>query len=642
MLIFATNWGTWYWNQSLAIGRHPFFYQLYYEPAVMVACGKGFVVAQPQIPAMTAFLQEQTQTFDCRDIPAGAKLGTEGLYQGSARYIMTAVGLAWRMTGVSWRKIGPVAGVLFGLAIAAAYGIFRLGMGRLLAIAMAWMLSLSMLHLANLPHIRDYAKAPFALMLIFFLGLLVLSRPSWKRVLAIAAAYGLVMGIGYGFRTDLLINVPAFVIAAVLFIDARMPRRLLLAAAASAVCLSVFALTAWPIISAVNTTWGCQWHVTAIGLNDDATASLQLKPPVYDWIYGYTDEFIYTTATSYAARVQPATKPIAYCGADYDRATRAFMLNVVRTTPADFVVRAYAAALQITQLPLRWRKPPMPHVATDYYKARSAITSHVADAGIFLVAASVFLITAANVRLGLFVLGFLVYFGGYPAVQFGNRHFFHLEFITWWAIGFLIQRAAAVAVALVRRRPVPVPPPAAFKRAALVLAGSFAALFAALWIARWYQESALDPLIQQYVGAQAEQVLSDEGPGKVQRIPPAAAKATDPETADLLQVNLNEWQCPAGTMLKFVYDRSRLGYARDIPLEPTTSRMPTRIFVPVYATFQGVSVGDAPAGCLAGVYRVLHPERFTLMPRVILRPGWEDQPLYQTLDGWGIEPPPDE
>jgi len=25
-----------------------------------------------------------------------------------------------------------------------------------------------------------------------------------------------------------------------------------------------------------------------------------------------------------------------------------------------------------------------------------------------------------------------------------------------------------------------------------------------------------------------------------------------------------------------------------------------------------------------------------------LRPGWEEQPMYQTLVGWGIEPPPDE
>src|SRR6185312_13634984 len=308
ILAGAINWGTWYWNQSYAIGRHPFFYQLYYEPAVMLACGKGFVVAQPQIPAMTRFLQEQAAEFDCRDIPENAKLGTDGLYQGSARYIMTAVGLTWRYTGVSWRRIGPVAGMLFGITIAAAYGIFRLGMGRVLSIMLAWFLSLSTLHLLNLPNIRDYSKAPFALLLIFLLGLLVTRAPSWKRVLWIAAAYGVVMGVGYGFRTELLINIPAFLLTVFLFLDANVGDRLRYGAAAAVLGLGVFYVTAWPIISAVNNTWGCQWHVAVLGLGDDSAHDLQLRQPAYDWLDGFTDEFAYATATSYAARREPAVK----------------------------------------------------------------------------------------------------------------------------------------------------------------------------------------------------------------------------------------------------------------------------------------------------------------------------------------------
>ena len=137
----ATNWGTWYWNQSLALGRHPFFYQLYFEPAVMVACGKGFVVAQPQIPSMGRFLAEQAETFECADIPSNAKLGTDGMFQSGYRYLMTSVGLTWKLTGISWRRLGPLAGVLFGITIAAAYGVFRLGMGRVLSVLFAWLLS---------------------------------------------------------------------------------------------------------------------------------------------------------------------------------------------------------------------------------------------------------------------------------------------------------------------------------------------------------------------------------------------------------------------------------------------------------------------------------------------------------------------
>jgi hypothetical protein len=393
----ARSWGSWYWTQSLKIGRHPFFYQLYYEPAVMVACGRGFVVAQPQIPEMTRFLTEQTQTFDCADIPPGTRLASEGLYQGSSRYLMTAVGWTWRSVGVSWRKLGPFAGLLFAVAIVAAYGIFRLGMGRVLASLLAAALSLSTLHVANLPHIRDYAKAPFILLLIFLLGLLVKLRPSWRGVLLISAAAGFVACIGYGFRSDLLIAIPAFVVSSFLFLDASWRDRLRYGVAGTAVLLLVFYISARPVIASVQNKWGCQWHTAIIGLND-LRPEFQVQPsPVYQWMYGASDEFVYTMTTSYAARLHPGQTHAEYCGPAYDDITRGFMLDVAAHTPADFLIRAYDSALQMLQLPLRWRKPPMPDLATRYYAFRTAVTSPITDAGLFIVAIAVLLITAYSV-----------------------------------------------------------------------------------------------------------------------------------------------------------------------------------------------------------------------------------------------------
>ena len=228
-------------------------------------------------------------------------------------------------------------------------------------------------------------------------------------------------------------------------------------------------------------------------------------------------------------------------------------------------------------------------------------------------------------------------------MQFANRHFFHLEFITWWAFGFLVQQIATAVVARVRRRPGTTPlTSASLRRSVLVVVGSFASLFLALWIARWYQESALEPLMRQYARVLLDEIRTGDGPGKMQSVRPTGAPRTDPETADLIAVDLDTSQCPAGARLTFVYDRSHQGFAREMPIEKTASRMSTRVFLPVFATFQGVTVGDAPAACLSGVYRVRRPEQFALMPKVVLRPDWEDQPLYQSLKGWGIEPPPDE
>ena len=49
VFVAAAWWSTAYWNASFTAGRQPFFYQEYFEPAVMMACGKGFVISHPQI-----------------------------------------------------------------------------------------------------------------------------------------------------------------------------------------------------------------------------------------------------------------------------------------------------------------------------------------------------------------------------------------------------------------------------------------------------------------------------------------------------------------------------------------------------------------------------------------------------------------
>jgi hypothetical protein len=450
LFVAAAVWGTWYWNRSLEAGHPPFFYQSYFEPAVMVACGQGFVVARPQIAAMTGFLSQQTDRFVCGAIPPDAKLGTEDLYQGPWRYLMVTVGVAWRVLGISWSGMGPLFGLLFAATIVAAYGIFRLGMGRSLALLCACGLCLSPLHLLNLPHLRDYAKAPFTLLLILLLGLLVTRRPAWRNVLAIAAGYGVVLGIGYGFRTDFLANIPAFFLVLFVFLEGGPLRNLGLKGAAAAVCASAFLLTAWPIISVVYRSGGCQWHTVLLGLSPDYSDALGLDQPAYEWTTTATDEFVYATVTSYARRTQPGVGHIAYCQHEYDVATGRYLTDIVRHFPADMLIRGYASALHIVQLPFGWRKPPLPNTAKALYAIRRTILEWTRGSGLILVALAIGLTMVDNVRLGLFLVFFVLYFGSYPALQFANRHFFHLEFVTWWAAGFLIHLALTKGPLLIR------------------------------------------------------------------------------------------------------------------------------------------------------------------------------------------------
>ena len=88
-----------FWKRAVRYGQ-PFYYQLYFEPAVMVGCGRGFVVARPQVPEMVAFLRQEVDHFSCDAIPPDAPLTADEVFQqGSWRYLMLSVGYTWSPAG---------------------------------------------------------------------------------------------------------------------------------------------------------------------------------------------------------------------------------------------------------------------------------------------------------------------------------------------------------------------------------------------------------------------------------------------------------------------------------------------------------------------------------------------------------------
>lgn len=627
LFVSAAFWGTTHWKRSVAAGQ-PFYYQQYFEPAVMIACGKGFVVAQPQVPAMSPFLARRVDRFSCDAIPPAAILGTDGLYQASWRYLMFAVGLSWRLLGVSWSGLGPLFGVLFGATIAAAYAILRLGAGPLLALLGASGLAVSGLHLHYLPQLRDYAKAPFTLALVFLLGLLATRPASWKGTLSIAAAYGAVLGLGYGFRSDFLVCIPPLFLTLLGFLDGGLFRNLGLKAAAAVLCGAMFLLVGWPVISSVYRSGGCQWHTAVLGFSRDFSEPLGIGAAPYDVSREYLDDYAYVTVTSYTARRHPGVGHIEYCQPQYDAATGAFLLDVARRFPADIVVRGYASVLAIVEAPFIWWGPP--RLTPDGGERLPPNPGGGRRLGLALVLAAIGLATAVNVRIGLFVSFLLLYFGGYPATQFDPRHYFHLEFITWWAAAFLAQSLIAdagplrAAITNARR---------SAARPVAVLAGGFAVLVAILWIARAYQQATVGPLLESYLSAPKDEIPLAEVLSGSGRSALRSSLHSDPETADFLEVDLNRWRCGDRPVVTFRYGAdyaTRKAFSRSFVLARDDSPAVTRIFMPVYDLFQGIDFSDASPGCIDGVYR-LHDMNEPMLLEVVLSPGWRRAPLYQQL-----------
>lgn len=633
LLVGSGAWATRFWNAWTANGGQPVFYQGYFEPAVMVACGKGFVVTQSVRPAaLDDFLRLKRDSITCADLPADLQVGRTGLYQGAWVYLQTTVGWAWWLLGISWSGMGPLFGMLFGVVIALAYGICRLGMGRPVAVVCALGLATSYIHLTNLPHLRDYAKAPFTLALVFILGVLVTRPVRRNLLLALAVAYGAVLGIGYGFRTDFLVNVPVFVLAVFAFVDGGLTRNLVLKASAAAVFFATFMLVSWPATSTVYQQGGCQWHVSLLGLQAPFDDALHVARAPYDFGYAYSDGYIAQTVNGYAARMDPSSATIPFCSHEYDVQSGRLLRAIVFAFPADLITRAYGSVLQVAELPFLSWASPMPGWATGLYETREAVLRPRIGWGVYLGAASLVLVSLTSVRLGLFLLFFVAYFGGYPAIQFQERHHFHLEFITWWAAGFVVHQAIAKTWLLRQSLPAFAPAARSVARAAAFSALTAAVIVVSLVIARQYQHGQVVALLGLYV----------EAPRTPLEVPGGALPGISPrEWPQLLEVDLDQARCGRNPSVTFRYAAGVLN--SDLSRTVTIDRLTrvsgvTRIFQPVFENYQGLEVSDSREGCFAGAFHVRAPAPLPVLLGATLPPGWQSAPLYQRLADWERDP----
>lgn len=636
--IFATSavWGTVYWTRSFQAGRQPVFYQANFEPAVLAVCGHGFLIAHPPVPAIVDFLNLKTDSVTCDQISADQSASTYGLFQKTWLYLMWTVIITWRLLGISWSGMGPLFGALFGATIVAAYGIFRFGMGRLMSIACATALAVSSVHLRNLPHLRDYAKAPITLILIWLLVALVARKPGWRRLLLLGAAYGVVLGIGYGFRSDFLVEIPAFFIAVFVFVDGGLRRNLPMKIAAAAVCAAVFVATASPVISAVRRGGGCQWHAALLGMTDPFTAAMKVTPAPYSFGQDYSDGLVYSIAVGYGLRMHPGIGHVDYCSPAYDAVTGQYLVRLIRTFPGDMLTRTFASMWGVASVPFRVIDQPLPGLAGRMFTARRIVLTPLRGTGPLFVAIALVALFAASWRLGLFALFFFFYFGGYPMLQFDVRHYFHLEFVTWWAIGFL----ASQAVARLReggdwRRRFSVTRDGRPLRWGLAAAGVGViamCLFASLWALRLYQHRVLTRAFQDYVDAPREAVaIAPSESGTLYPVMFHRDERADPTPVAMLAIDLDAARCPADAGVTMTYHPPEDVFTHRVALGTGASSGVARVFEGVYAGFDGVVFDHIVPGCVKEVAQVREPERIPLILNVTLSPSWADGPLHQEL-----------
>lgn len=642
-LSFATCFGA--MKSFRAVGLQPQFYQGNFDPAVNMACGHGFVTTLGESPVpLTDFLQLRRNDFDCAWLAEALPRG-EVTWNATWYYLYGTCAAVWKVFGISWTVLDGLVALFGGIVSVALYGLFRLVTARWAATAATFVLLVSPANLTHLLSLRDYSKAPFVLTAVLILAVLVVKPLERGGVIVLAAAYGALVGFGYGFRSDLAVMVPFGLFVVLALLPGGWRHNVARNVGAFAVLLVTFGGMSWPALSGLGRHGGCQFHYALLGLTTPLTNELGVAPSLYRFGSHFLDTFIDLKVGDYAHRVLDMPVPLL-CSAEYDVASAGLFRQIVDTFPADLILHTYASVSLILRaglaIPAMMQPaPPFPsfEIVTSSYQFLNYMTQSAAPLGLPLTLAAIGLAWSKSARLGIALTAFVLFLAGYPAIEFEQRHWFHLRFIPWWAGLCLITNLVIHGPNLGART--------GLLRAVVGTVGLVGALSVALVSVRAYQTRSVTALIEQYVSAHAEVVpfLRVGSQLHVEWAPRDYAAEPEHRASDLLVVTLEGAECagdgPLTLRAQYDADAPSHDLSEDIVLiRPAPGEGQTQVFVPVfwqgfadqtYLRFARFEMSGAPSTCITQVGRVTEGSALPLWIETQVPPDWRSHRLYQSF-----------
>jgi hypothetical protein len=651
LMIFVAAWigCRWYLPAFRAAGERGMSYYDEFGPAVMAACGHGFTnPVSHSIPSLDTFLLEGTASFDCRSLGENPRVTAIDNFQSATRNLMLAAAAIWRVTGLSWNALDSLAATMFAVSLAAAYLTMRFVIGRPLALIGTLLWAVSPMHLANVPHLRDYSKAPFFVLTALAMAIAVRSEKP-RTLIALGAAFGLVQGIGFGMRTDVGLNFAPFFLVLFVLGSGAWNRNLAWKGLAAGVALVVFTLAAFPVLSGYRHTEGL-WHVSLLGLTTPFDNALNLRRAPYDFGYLYDDSYMSTVVQAYWYRMHDAAQVSLHNAGLYDEACREYYRLLLSTFPGDFLTRMAGSALHVLNLPFSISYGIVPlgitnSVVTWLAQARAWIMLALAGAGPMM-AALLLMVIGMRDRIAVCV-AFVVlsFWSTYPYLQFHGRHVFHLE--------VLVIAIVLCGAALSLRTLKDIYATGAWKDAGrrglqslAIVAAFFCVVILAIVIARLVQQPRARDVFERYATGTPDsleaQELQEGDTSRQLRVSvfaPTGNGARIQQAMLLLEVSSGcpERDIPVHVRYQTV-GAGQLDFSRDVTVAASTNGT-ARVFLPVYSIeaadggvsrFVGVDVPAPSASCVR-ISRVRQAERSPLLLDATLMPDWQAQPMYQRL-----------
>jgi hypothetical protein len=652
--------------------------QTVFAPAVLETCGRGFVNSQ-HVPALAQFLTMRRTTFDCRELPQTIERQPPDAFQASARYMMLVVEWYWKATGISWH-LAPIFGAMHAVVVGLGYLTFRAVMARLLAALLTLAIAFSPAQLSMLPYLRDSSKAPCFMALALIL-VLVWTRPLTTRtIVLLCGAFGLITGIGLGFRPDLLLCIPVLAIALFCASHTSVRRRVVATMLGLSVAAGALVVSGWPILAHYRSgsSFG---HVAILGFSKPFDGTLGVRGTPYTLGHYYDDFYVRAAINSYATRVYGYSGEIQLSTPVYERYATKYVWDIVRTFPADVGTRLVASVEKVLNLPFQpgEYESGATTARIPYLRAgvnlRDAILWRLNGWGPSLVLA-VFALLA--VRGYAFAAGFamtVLFLAGLPVLQFQLRHYSHLEVLGLFALGVVIQTAAdriagaPAALSAMKRQTRTRWEWAPLGREVLRVSVCVGVLvlvpLASLAALRSRQQATVARMIDAYNLAAAEPLSYSAQPEDSEhvlvrplvvesrdRLPPQTKRAL---VGDYIVVDLSN-ACGALSLtmrLKYALGPGPSNLTRDavVKLWPAREYGNVRLFVPVYQAIDAVPANEVrfvgleflanDLPCLAGLRRVPASDIAPLWLDLVLSRNWKDRLLYQTLERETVPADPD-
>lgn len=420
--------------------------ELLYGPPAMYAAGYGFYQPDTSVsPELRAFLRNEVDALALHALPAEipAAPSTVASYH---RYLLYTVAAFWCVFSISWSSLELLAALMLGWCAVAAYGLFRLGMGRIISLALALVFMLSPPILIMLSHLRDFGKAPFILSTIFLLVYVIKTKPDMFRLRFLLPLLGVLIGIGMGFRQDIIILIPPAILVTCIALYRSGKgtwRQRVGIGVLFLVCL--FGM-AWPMLGKME--GGAEpYHPLVQGYSMKRMESLGIEPAAYAPLACGQDNYVFSVLYDYYRRVNHEPNAhFEYNSPGIEAAGRQWLLDMGIHFPADLITRGYASVLRS----LRYADAYIPWFAQlplglhglESIHLRFAVFMH--RFGLLLGLVAALLLGARNVTAGLGLIVFVVYVFGYVGLQCEFRHAFHLSFVPFWVVGFLVANLARV------------------------------------------------------------------------------------------------------------------------------------------------------------------------------------------------------